>query len=76
MILPSPFGGRWLEEPDEGRVFEIAYERVMRHACPSSVRFADSFPPRGSLFVAFAFPLWGKVAPQSRMRGEFALTAR
>ena len=60
MILPSPFGGRWLEEPDEGRVFEIAYERVMRHACPSSVRFADSFPPRGSLFCCICLPTLGE----------------
>ena len=34
MILPSPFGGRWLEEPDEGWVFEIAYERVIEVSLP------------------------------------------
>ena len=63
MILPSPFGGRWLEEPDEGRVFEIAYERVIEARLPLISPLRGQLPPLGeAFFVAFAFPYWGKVA--------------
>ena len=47
MILPSPFGGRWLEEPDEGRVFEIARERVIEARLPLISPLRGQLSPRG-----------------------------
>ena len=47
MIFAFPLRGRWLEEPDEGRVFAIARERVIEVSLPLISPLRGQLPPQG-----------------------------